>query len=162
MRAPNGRTSTYSSDPGGDLTMRKRMEAMRSKTALLTGMLCMLVVFSFAQAASANGGSSPKLEKVTPNKGCPGDKITLTGKNFGSTGPAYTDFVNYKVTPFWWDQETTITSSTSATTTVPVFLAVTPNDEKSSVMLDANSGGEEGGSDSNSQSFTFIALPTCF
>lgn len=31
-------------------------------------------------------GDTPKIEKVTPDEGKPGDKITILGKNFGSPG----------------------------------------------------------------------------
>ena len=73
--------------------MRKRSEAMHGSKAardvlnrrsggrlsVLAAVVGLLVLSSSSQAARAD----PVLESVSPNKGCPGDAITLTGKNFG-------------------------------------------------------------------------------
>ncbi|MDO8546546.1 MAG: hypothetical protein Q7R68_04215, partial [Nitrospirales bacterium] len=31
-------------------------------------------------------GETPKIKKVTPDEGKPGDKVTITGENFGDAG----------------------------------------------------------------------------
>jgi hypothetical protein len=115
--------------------------------------LGVLVLLSGAQVASAK--ASIVLEKATPESGCPGTTVTLTGKNFGSPGSGKAEF-RAKVFPFNSDEAATITSSTSATTVVPIFLAVTSADEKGSLALD------RGGNDSNKINFTLTSLATCF
>src|ERR1700676_5304413 len=78
--------------------MRQRREAMPGTGAetakrrltgrmrLMIAVLGMFVIFGAqAVAASANGGgSSAKVTKVTPNSGCPGEKVTVEGSGFKS------------------------------------------------------------------------------
>ena len=112
--------------------MRQRREAMpgtknaeprairrrlTGRISLLASTLGLLVFFGSAQAASAW-----KLTSVSPNSGCPGTEVKLTGTSFSGSSAniewkdpsafLYTSLTN----------KGKVNSSTQATATVPLFL----------------------------------------
>jgi hypothetical protein len=115
------------------------------------GALGVLVLTSAAQAAPRP--QHPVLEGVSPSSGCPGATITLTGKNFSTTGRAIGEFTAPAV-PFFSTSPATVKSATEATTVVPIFLAA--SDLKGQVALDVS------GPDSNRLPFTLTSLARCF
>ncbi len=120
----------------------------------LVAALGLLALFGSASAASANNEKHPPvLETVSPNSGCPGTPVTLTGKNFGPAGKAAAVFTAAAV-PFLWPQEAQIVSNTSATTTIPIFLA--NGNEAGHVSLVNKEGA------SNGLPITLTSLNTCF
>jgi hypothetical protein len=123
--------------------------------ALLTAAFLMMVGSAWAN----DGGGGPVLEKATPNSGCPGETITLTGKKFGKAGKGgqRQGIFSGKVIPFYWGEPATVTSETTATTVVPIFLALPGEEEKGGVRLETSSGAN-----SNEIPFTLTSLVTCF
>src|SRR5207245_2653591 len=97
---------------------------------------------------------------VTPKEGCPGESITLTGKNFPATGKLTALFTAH-VFPFFTAEPATVMRSTSATSVVPIFLTVTSSDEMGHVRLAAR-GDDDQGEVSQALTFSFTKLATCF
>src|SRR5262249_45071344 len=93
-------TSTYTY-LGGD-PMRQHRETMHGaeprgrgrrlmrRTCLSAAVLGLLGIG--AVQAPAALAAFPVLESATPNKGCPGEAVVLTGKNFGSPGSGVAGF----------------------------------------------------------------------
>src|ERR1700730_6402035 len=138
---------------GGSALRPSSGRRLPRRPSLLLVTLLALLVFGGAQAAFA---ASPVLEKATPNVGCPGTTVTLSGKNFGPAGTINGADFEANVVPFYWPEEMTVTSSTSATTVIPIFLAVTKNDEKGTLDIEVKEKS------SNDIAFTLTALTTCF
>src|SRR5262249_52729744 len=132
---------------------RGRGRRLMRRTGLSTAVLGLLGIGAVqAPAASA----APVLESASPNKGCPGEAVVLTGKNFGSPGSGVAGFHGNALgsTPMQFNAKATITSSTSATTYVPILLVAVPGESAGTVYL-------ENGlfKISNTISFSFNPLP---
>ena len=139
--------------------MRDRREAIQGsgtgrrrggRIGLITSLIGLFVVLGSAQAASAS-----TLSSVTPNRGCPGDTVLLTGSGFSGKEAS----VVWKDPTAEWSTsittDATVGSSTTARATVPIFLQV----QGSGVGSVSISNGRFVG---RSVAFTFIQLQECF
>src|SRR5205807_3547300 len=97
---------------GDDLNRR-----LGRRLTVLVSVVGLILLSGSAQAAKAQ----PVLEKVSPEAGCPGTHITLTGKNFPTTGKLTVAFTA-PVFPFFTPEPAMVMSRTSATSVVPIFL----------------------------------------
>ncbi len=157
LRAMFGLTRTLRNGEG---TMR-RFKALRGvgvaacpamglrtarRASLLASMLGLLVFFGSAQAASAW-----HLTSVSPTVGCPGTEVQFTGTGFSGTSTTAT-WSDPSAT-FFTLQFTTakVLSSTHATANVPFFL-----------QLSGSGAGTVSIDKSNTVSFTYTGLMTCF
>ena len=116
------------------------------RASLLASMLGLLVFFGSAQAASAW-----HLTSVSPTVGCPGTEVQFTGTGFSGTSTTAT-WSDPSAT-FFTLQFTTakVLSSTHATANVPFFL-----------QLSGSGAGTVSIDKSNTVSFTYTGLMTCF
>ncbi len=140
---------------GADAAPRALGRRSIRKVSLVIGMLGLLVFFGGAQASWGFGGSTPTIEKIEPTSGCPGQVLTLTGKNFGSTGTA-TSLQTNPAFPYEVTTSATVTSSTKATTIAAIFLNL--GEYTGTVALKAKGGY----SYSNKVNFTWKSFQSCF
>src|SRR5262249_22960826 len=140
--------------------MRRRMEAVPSTHAeaparrrgrlrglrrapLFASLLGLFVLVGGVEASTA----APFIQKATPNFGCPGETVTLTGTGFASGDIAH--FKNTAVTPNNDNVSTSFISSTEETAYIPIFLVATSVEEKGTLKV------EQGNKMSNEVAFSF-------
>src|SRR5262249_50321492 len=118
---------------------------------LLSSLLGMFVLAGGVEASTA----APFIEKVTPNHGCPGEKVTFTGSGFAVGDEAM--WKDVSVTPNNAKTPTTFISSKEITSYIPIFLVAGTAEQNGTVKIQFNN------QQSNEKAFTFTPLPeACF